>query len=89
MCSGPQDVACAKEACFLLRRLLGTEAGLGRRAIMGDTSGEELFLLSDVKWHCLRGQSQAFVSEEVDYPKYEILQYVNKLIYICMLIFIT
>lgn len=56
---------------------------------MGDTSGEELFLLSDVKWHCLRGQSQAFLSEEVDYPKHEILQYVNKLIYICMLIFIT
>lgn len=78
MCSGPQDVACAREACFLLRRSLGTEAGLGRRAIVGDTSEEELFLLSDVKWHCLRGQSQAFVSEEVGYTKYEILRYTNK-----------
>lgn len=80
MCSGPQDVACAKEACFLLRRSLGTEAGLAQGAVMGHPSEEELFLLSEVKWHCQHGDSQAFESKEVGYPKYEILQYLNRCI---------
>lgn len=67
----------------------GAEAGPARGAIMGHPSEEELFLLLEVKWHCQHGQSQAFESEEVGYPKYEILQYINKCINLHMLAFIT
>lgn len=88
MCSSPRDVACAKEAHFLPRYSLGVEVGPSRGAIVGHLSEEELFLLSEVKLYCQYGQSQTFESEEIGYLKDEILQYINKHIYLYMVIFI-
>ena len=80
MCLGPQDVASTTEECFLLMHSLSTEADLAQGAIMGHPWEEDLFILSGVKGHFQHGKSQAFDSEEVGYPKYEILQNINNCI---------